>query len=117
MIRAAAAATAATLALSPAAAAAPSRVPTFNVAPLCRGVAEKAAPIGDYFRICMEREERARAELVRQWMQFDRRDRSHCVQLSRLGGPPSYVDLLTCLELARDARNLKQRNAGTVGRE
>jgi hypothetical protein len=117
MIGAAGAVAAATIALAPAtAAAAPApQPPALDVTPLCRAVAQKTAPVDGYFRICMEREERAREELRAQWIQFDPRDRSHCLQLSRLGGLASYVDLLTCLELARDARNLRQRNAGTLG--
>jgi hypothetical protein len=40
------------------------------------------------------------------------------VALSRLGGPPSYVELLTCLELAKAADNLpdEDRTNGQGGK-
>ena len=43
------------------------------------------------------------------------------IGLSSLGGMPTYTELLTCLELARDARNLrggdKRRTIGQGARE
>jgi hypothetical protein len=50
--------------------------------------------------------------------QFTRGQRAHCVALSRLGGPPSYVELLTCLELAKAVDSLpEQDRAGGRGRK
>ena len=31
---------------------------------------------------------------------------AHCVSLSKVGGSPSYVELLTCLEMAKAAKAL-----------
>ena len=42
-------------------------------------------------------------------------DRSFCQRLATTGGTsPTYTELLTCLELQRDARNLREQ--GTTGR-
>ena len=34
-------------------------------------------------------------------------DRALCLRRATLGGVPTYTDLLTCLELERDARNVR----------
>jgi hypothetical protein len=53
--------------------------------------------------------------------EFTSGDKSHCLGLSSLRGVPTYTELLTCLELARDARNLrdtnKRRTTGQGARE
>ena len=41
----------------------------------------------------------ARAELQRQWAQFDPVNRTSCVEETGLGGYPSYVEVLTCLQM------------------
>src|SRR5258708_7749074 len=91
------------------------RVPASNVEPFCRAVAIRAAPIGDK-DICLRQEQEAREQLVRQWAQFPATDRSYCEQLTRTGSDPTYTELLTCLELQRDARNLRERERGTMGK-
>jgi hypothetical protein len=83
------------------------RVPNFNVEPVCRDVASRVAPIGGTMEACMRDEQTARDQMVREWPQFAPADKSHCLQLSTLGGNPTYTELLTCLELAREARNAK----------
>jgi hypothetical protein len=83
-------------------------VPTINVEPHCRTVARNAAPVGDV-ESCLRVEEEARVQLVAQWDQFAPADKDHCLRLSRLGVEPTYTELLTCLELARDARILRQQ--------
>ena len=90
------------------------RIPTFNIEPFCRVVASRAAPVGDA-SICMRKEMEARGQLAREWTQFAPADKSHCVQLSTIGGDPTYTELLTCLELQRDARNLREKESGTTG--
>ena len=90
------------------------RVPTINVEPACRAFAERVAPIAD-LETCIRRESAAREQLVRKWQQFAAEDKSHCLSLSSTGGKPTYTELLTCLELQRDARNLRQKERATTG--
>jgi hypothetical protein len=79
-------------------------VPSFNVEPVCREIAGRAnAP--DYGRNCLRKEREARDQLKAKWMTFPAADRSYCVQLASLGGVPSYVELITCLETAQAARS------------
>jgi hypothetical protein len=78
-------------------------MPRFDVTPSCRGAAS-LTPAS--LEGCLRDEEGARAELVGQWKQFTASDRVRCRATTETGGSPSYVELLTCLQMARDARNL-----------
>ena len=64
-------------------------------------------PIGDA-NVCVEKEQEARDQLVKQWTQFLPAERAHCLRLTTLGGDPIYTELLTCLEMQRDARRLRK---------
>jgi hypothetical protein len=86
------------------------QVPSFDVDPSCRAAASRAGS-QSYESICRRKEQQARATLEQLWPQFTSADRTQCVQLSTLGGKPTYTELLTCLELARDARALRGRPA------
>jgi hypothetical protein len=88
------------------------RIPIFDIGSHCRDVAQRAAPIGDK-NICVRQEQRARNELAQQWDKFTAADRQHCLNLTRMG-EPTYTQLLTCLELARDARRLRERSTTGV---
>jgi len=46
------------------------------------------------------------ARLQTQWSQFRETDKTQCLGEANIGDTPSYVDLLTCLQLAKDARQL-----------
>jgi hypothetical protein len=89
------------------------RVPSFNIEPVCREIAGRAnAP--DYSQQCLRKEREAYEQLKARWVAFPTADRSYCAQLAALGGVPSYVELITCLETAqaaRDAREMQTRNA------
>jgi hypothetical protein len=55
----------------------------------------------------LERDENvARDKLEQEWSQFSPAQRTECVRLVTLGGGPSYVELLTCLELAKQVKEL-----------
>ncbi len=105
---------AALLAATPLMLAAADRVPTFDLKPTCGG----AASTMDGTRgsdICLNSEKAARDDLVKQWAQFPAADRTRCVQLASMTQMPSYVQVLTCLEMARESRQLEtpQRTTGT----
>jgi hypothetical protein len=80
-------------------------LPNFSVEPFCRAVARRAAPVGDLDN-CMRKEMEAKDQLAKEW---------YCLQLSTIGGDPTYTELLTCLELQRDARRLREREQETIG--
>ena len=75
------------------------QLPRFDIEATCR----EAQPLGpedrDPYQGCLKDEGQARAELQRQWAQFDPVNRTSCVEETGLGGYPSYVEVLTCLQM------------------
>lgn len=67
---------------------------------------------------CKTDERVALDKLKQDWGQYNDTQRGHCVRLSSLGGAPSYVELLTCLELAKAANELPDEglNRGMIKR-
>ena len=61
------------------------------------------------FKGCMQDETNAKNELSERWSQFKGKDKQDCVEQSR-NPSPSYVEVLTCLEMDSDS----MRNAPTV---
>ncbi len=87
-------------------------VPVLDVKPICRGIAlqsanptEKGGPDLS-FNECLQSERAVRDELAKIWSKFVAADKGHCVRLATQGGEPSYTELITCLEMARDVRAL-----------
>ena len=81
--------------------------PKFDVEKTCQ--ASFAADTGaDKQRIpsCVADEKTAGDTITRAWPTYPARDRDHCERLATLGGSPSYVEMLTCLEIARDTKTL-----------
>jgi hypothetical protein len=100
------------------------KVPAFNLEPSCRGAAQVAVPKPDGHMPsaaeirdgCFAKEQDAREQLARQWSNFDRDHRASCVRSTSAGGIPSYIELLTCLEIADQARKLPDEPLrGTTG--
>ena len=82
-------------------------VPTFDVGPLCRAQAKAAPELG---QACMADEKKAREDLVRQWAQFAPDSKASCTQLATgIAGIRSYVELLTCLQIAKDVKSLPKQ--------
>jgi hypothetical protein len=55
---------------------------------------------------CVADEQGAMEQVQNQWPQFHETDKTQCIGETQIGGTASYVDLLTCLQLAKDARQL-----------
>ena len=81
------------------------QVPTLNIEPSCQAAAQQAAS-ADYVTVCRNSEQKARDQMQQQWSQLNPADKAQCVPASTTGGTPSYTELLTCLELSRDVRQL-----------
>ena len=86
-------------------------VPVLNIEPVCRGIAQQAANPSERggpdvaFSQCMQSEQSMRQRLISEWPTFRASDKQNCVG-DQMGGQASYTDLVTCLEMARDARQL-----------
>ena len=81
-------------------------VPRLDFEPSCRSAAASSVSGTRDASACERDENDARGKLEQEWGQFTSTDRGRCVQLSRLGGSPSYVELLTCLGMAQAAKKL-----------
>jgi hypothetical protein len=88
-------------------------VPVFDAAAGCRA-AQSDMPAN--FEACMKDEQNARAQLGAEWDRFLASDRATCTQNEMDGGTPSYVELLTCLQMARDALSLPGSETEGSGR-
>ena len=91
-------------------------VPKFNVEESCRRAAEVSVSLGRSAGDCKRDEDDARSKLRQDWVQYSPAQRTGCVRLSSLGNAPSYVELLTCLEMAKQVKELpeasKMRTSG-----
>jgi hypothetical protein len=79
-------------------------VPNLNTMPGCQVAAKGTVGQNRDLNACLRNEYQARLKLRQQWNWFSAAERKRCLDLSRLGGAPSYVELLTCLQIARDAK-------------
>ena len=83
-------------------------VPNYNVKPEC-SFTQSAIPAPENETQCLKEERAARVKLQQNWANYPSADRTECVGESSTGGSPSYVDLLTCLEMTADARALQRK--------
>jgi hypothetical protein len=89
----------------PIAAAQSDEFPVLNVEPVCRGIASQGAAVT--IKECLEAEQQDRETMKNEWSTFSASDKKNCIAEAMMGGESSYTDLVTCLEMARDARKLK----------
>ncbi|KQQ07684.1 UNVERIFIED_ORG: hypothetical protein J2W74_000854 [Methylorubrum zatmanii] len=85
--------------LLPTAAAWGSELPRYDVEATCQAAPTLQGSTENTVRNCIRDEMQARTQLGRQWPGFDARRRNECIQEASLGGTPSYVALLTCLQM------------------
>jgi hypothetical protein len=73
-------------------------VPKFDIVSECRFEGGSTVE----FDRCSQDEAAALEQLRANWAQFTGVDKSTCLSVATIGGVASYVELLTCLEMARD---------------
>ncbi len=85
-------------------------VPKFDISRECRVDSTEAfdlnAGLNETVKRCVADEQQALTQLRTEWSQFRESDEVQCTEQANIGGAPSYVDLLTCLQLAKDARQM-----------
>jgi hypothetical protein len=85
-------------------------VPQFDASLSCRsaGASSVMTPAtGTRNAAACERDENdARSKLEQEWSGFSGAEQRRCTRLTTLGGSPSYVEMLTCLEMAQAAKKL-----------
>jgi hypothetical protein len=90
--------------------------PVLDVAPVCHGIAsqsdlESGLRASDFDQ-CMKSEQSDREAMIKEWSTFSADDKRHCITETTMGDEASYTDLVTCMEMARDVRELhKQPNS------
>jgi hypothetical protein len=85
---------------------APVGPPKLDVGPSCEAAARGAVVIGRDKVACMGDETTALDAMAKNWSQYNAADKTLCVGMVSTGGPPSYVELQSCLEMMRDVRML-----------
>jgi len=77
--------------------------PELDVSTSCSAAARGSVTAGTDQQACLNDERTAKDALAKDWSNFSPLARTQCVGMNRTGGPPSYVELLVCLEIMRDA--------------
>ena len=86
-----------------------SSVPQFDIARECRFEGGSTA----IFERCSQDEAAALSELKTNWAKFGSVDLKTCMASTTIGGFASYVDLLICLEMARDVVSENNNSQGS----
>lgn len=87
-------------------------LPHLNLDPICHGIAAHASAPGEAggpdlsFTQCVDQELRVRSDLLKDWATFSLGSQRQCIGEASDGGLASYTDLLTCLQIARDAERM-----------
>ena len=89
------------------------KVPELKYEASCRAAVQAAAMPNRDENACMNDEKTAKNTLQQDWIEFTGDQKTHCIALLKAGGMPSYVELLTCLEMGKATTNLPAgSNAG-----
>ena len=82
--------------------------PKFDLAPTCDAAARFSIAAGRDKEACLEDERTAESTLAQNWSKYNASDKIQRVGNVKTGGPASYVELLSCLEIMRDAKAIRQ---------
>ena len=90
------------------------QVPSLNVESACRAAAKMgdSLSLDTTLRQCLVDEKSARDQLEKEWTQFAPALQQRCVATTQTGGDPSYVEVLVCLQMGRDAGQIDRSQAG-----
>jgi hypothetical protein len=88
-------------------------VPSINVQPTCQAAAGGILGVQLDVQTCLQEEQQIRDQLAKEWTKFRADDRASCARLTTMSGGGTYTELITCLEMMRDARMLP--NERTIG--
>jgi hypothetical protein len=91
--------------------AAAAEVPTIPIERTCRAAKPLDAQDTQPVETCLRDERAARSELQGEWARFAESQRRLCVEQTNTGGFPSYVEVLTCLEMYGPAPSAPVRRA------
>jgi hypothetical protein len=81
--------------------------PVLQVGPSCEAAGRGAVVLGRNKEACMADENQALNTLKQNWSKYVASDKTLCIGMESTGGPASYVELLSCIEVNRDARDIQ----------
>jgi hypothetical protein len=81
--------------------------PVLQVGTSCEAAGRGAVVLGRNKEACLADETAAQDTLKQNWAKYAANDKTSCIGMTTTGGPASYVELLSCLEIMRDARNIQ----------
>ena len=80
--------------------------PKFNPEPGCRAASaiNQSLDLAESqdFKACMADEDSAKEELQKGWSKYSADDKRRCVGQTDVGGMPSYVEVVECLQVTVD---------------
>jgi hypothetical protein len=82
--------------------------PKLDVTTTCTAAAQYSISAGRDKEACLGDESTAQTTLAQNWSKYNADDKSQCVGTVKTGGPPSYVELLSCIEILRDAKQIRE---------
>ena len=82
--------------------------PKLDVSGSCNAAARGAISVGRDKESCLADENAAAETLTQNWSKYIDADKTQCIGNVKTGGPPSYVELLSCLEIMRDAKDIRE---------
>jgi hypothetical protein len=82
--------------------------PKLDVTMTCEAAAQYSISAGRDKEACLGDESTAQTTLTQNWSKYNAEDRNQCVGTVKTGGPPSYVELLSCIEILRDAKQIRE---------
>lgn len=84
--------------------------PKLDVTVTCAAAAQYSISAGRDKEACLGDENTAETTLTQNWSKYNADDKSQCVGTVKTGGPPSYVELLSCIEILRDAKQIREED-------
>ncbi|MBV9520255.1 MAG: hypothetical protein JO068_19285 [Hyphomicrobiales bacterium] len=85
-------------------------LPKLDINATCRRAQPLSGGERSAYQGCTDDERQAQKELAKSWSSFKASAQSNCLQVTRIGGAPSYVELLTCLQLDKQAQEASREN-------
>ena len=85
--------------------------PKLDVTTTCDAAARYSIVAGRDNEACLGDEREAERAIAQNWSKYNADDKTQCVGTVTTGGPPSYVELLSCLEIMRDAKDSREGNS------
>jgi hypothetical protein len=81
-------------------------VPKYDIVRSCKLdlAATAGLSVDQSLKSCVNDEKTARQQLLSQWSKFSVSSKAECIPLEQVGGTPSYVSLITCLQMGKWAR-------------